>query len=75
MDYKIIFVPKLGEEFSFEKEYETREEAEQAMVAISLYTLMLHECSLMPDYSNTGCVFKKDGLGFWIEIDEDGFEI
>jgi hypothetical protein len=29
----------------------------------------------MPDYSNCGMVYRKDGCGEWVEIDGDGEEI
>lgn len=75
MDYKVLFIPAIGDKAEFEKEYETAKEAETALVAISLYTLLLHECSYMPDYSNAGMALKKDEDGDWIEIDEDELEI
>ena len=70
MDYKIIFAPCLGCSAAFEKEYGSLEEAETAMTAISLYTLMLHECSLMPDRANCGMVLKRED-GLWLEVDDD----
>jgi hypothetical protein len=75
MDYKIVFIPKVGGSGTFEKEYQTQDEAEAAMTTIADYTLMLHECSLMPDYSNCGMVFKKNGCAEWVEIGEDGEEL
>jgi hypothetical protein len=75
MDFKIVFIPKVGETFTFEKEYPTQEQAESAMTAIADYTLMLHDCSLMSDWSNCGMVFKKNGCSEWVEIDGDGEEI
>ena len=75
MNYKVLFIPKFGDDAQFEKEFETQAEAETALVSIAEYTLMLHECSLMPDYSNTGMVLFKDSDGDWVEIDGDGLEI
>ena len=75
MNYKVLFIPRFGDQSQFEKEFKTQAEAETALSSIAEYTLMLHECSLMPDYSNTGMVLKKDGEGDWIEIDGDGEEI
>jgi len=75
MDYKVLFMPKLGDQAQFEKEFETQPEAEAALVIIAEYTLLLHECSFMPDYSNAGMVLKKDADGDWVEIDGDGEEI
>lgn len=74
MDYKAVFIPAVGQDGVFEREFATHEEAEAAMTSIADYTLFLHECSLMPDYSNTGMVMKRDGDD-WIEIDGDGEEI
>ena len=75
MDYKVLFIPKLGDPAQFEKEFSTHAEAETALNSIAEYTLMLHEFSLMPDYSNAGMVLEKDDDGDWIEIDGDGEEI
>jgi len=75
MNYKVLFIPRFGDGAQFEKEFETQAEAETALISIAEYTLMLHECSLMPDYSNTGMVLVKDSDGDWIEIDGDGLEI
>lgn len=74
MDYKIVFIPKLGGKGSFEQEFETLPEAVSALNVVANYTLMLHECSLMPDFSNVGMIFKLDD-DEWIEIDNDGNEI
>jgi len=68
--FKVLFIPKFfGAMDQFEKEFETQAEAEAALIAIAEYTLMLHECSLMPDFSNTGMVLKKDNEGDWVEIE------
>ena len=71
MDYRIVFVPEIPGSGRFMKEYETQEEAETALEAVALYTLALHDLSLMPDYSNYGMVQRKDG-DEWVEIDGDG---
>ena len=73
-DFKVCFMPHIGETFLFEKEYETRQEAEVVLNAIADYTLMLHDCSLMPDYSNIGSVLQRTSDG-WFDIDADGNEI
>ena len=75
MSYKVLFIPRFGDQAKFEKEFETQAEAEAVLSSIAEYTLMLHECSFMPDYSNTGMVLMKDDDGDWIEIDGDGEEI
>jgi hypothetical protein len=72
MDYKILFVPQIGVNVQFEKEYETQEEAETALTAISLYTLGLHEWGFMPDHSSCGMVLTRDSDGDWVEIDGNG---
>lgn len=73
--FKVMFIPELKCGAQFEKEYSTMEEAEAALEVVAQYTKMLHECSLMPDYSNVGMVLKRDENGHWIEIDADGNEI
>jgi len=75
MNYKVLFIPDLGDDAQFEKEFETQAEAEAALLSIAEYTLMLHEYSLMPDYSNTGMILFKDSDGDWIEIDGDGLDV
>lgn len=75
MNYKVLFIPRLSDDAQFEKEFEKQAEAETALSSIAEYTLMLHECRLMPGYSNTGMVLVKDSDGDWIEIDGDGLEI
>ena len=75
MDYKIIFAPALGLKPEFEKLYQNQAEAEIALEAISLYTLMLHENGLMRDYTNFGVVARRDAEDGWVEVDGDGNEI
>lgn len=70
-NYKVVFIPVLGEDAKFEQECETSKEAEAILKAIANYTLLLHECSYMEDHSNSGMVMKKDEDGDWYEIDED----
>lgn len=75
-DFKIIFIPALGEgnNIELEQEYDTLNDAAVALNAIADYTLLLHRESLMRDYSNMGMIF-KNGLHEWVEIDDDGLEI
>ena len=73
-DFKVIFIPQIGEDVLFGKECETKEEAELVLNAIADYTLLLHDCSLMLDYSNMGMVLQRT-LDGWQEIDADGNEI
>lgn len=75
MSYKVLFIPVIGFHNQFEKEFKTQAEAEAVLLSVAEYTLMLHECDLMPDYSNTGMVLVKDSYGDWVEIDGDGREI
>jgi hypothetical protein len=72
-NYKVVFIPKMGEQ-KFEKVCQTIDEAEQILESIADYTLMLHEASLMPDYSNMGYVLKRID-GEWVEVDADENEI
>ena len=72
MDYKVVFDPCFGRSALYESEHETQTEAEAVLNAIANYTLMLHEASLMSDHSNFGAVQKRDGNGYWFEIDGDG---
>ena len=74
MNYKVIFIPALGEDALFEQECETSEIAEAVLKGIGNYTLLLHECSYMQDYANMAMVMKREGDD-WIEIDEDECEI
>ena len=71
MKYKAMFVPYAGKAGQWEQEFNTIEEAEAALLAVSLYTLVLHELSIMPDYSNYGMVLVLDDDGDWIEVDDE----
>ena len=74
-NFKVVFIPQAGGDFNgFKREYETMDKATAVLNAIADYTLLLHECSLMPDYSNIGMLYKRSADG-WIEIDDDGVEI
>ncbi len=70
MNYKIVFIPILGDKAGFEQEFATQEEAETALEAISLYTLFLHERNIMEDHSNWGFVYMREGTD-WVEIIDD----
>lgn len=70
MNYKIVFIPILGDKTRFEQEFATQEEAKTALEAISLYTLFLHESNIMEDYSNWGFIYMREGTD-WVEIDDD----
>ena len=53
--FRILFNPKIGCDGEFIKDgFDDFESARKAMNLIGEYTLMLHERSLMPDYSNYG---------------------
>ena len=71
MDYKLEFTPKLGLASTFQRRFDTHEEAEAALNAIADYTLFLHSNLLMGDFSNVGCIYKLVD-GDWLEIDDDG---
>ena len=73
-DFKIVFIPQVPGKFEFVKEYDELNEAVVVLNAITDYTLVLHKCSLMQDYSNAGMIYKNTG-SYWIEIDDDGNEI
>ena len=49
----------------------TQELAEGQMNLIANYTLLLHETSLMPDYTNYGFLEKRETGEPWEIIDED----
>lgn len=73
-DFKIIFIPQLSGDGEFIEEYDELSEAVAALNAIANYTLFLHDTSLMPDYSNTGMIYKNTG-NEWVEIGDDSIEI
>lgn len=59
--YKVYFSPRImGEADFFDKGFDTIEEARAALRAITEYTLFLHECSLMTDWSNMGFICEYD---------------
>lgn len=72
--FKVTFTPSITDEAEFVKEYNTLAAAFVALNAIADYTLLLHETSLMPDYSNFGTVYKNTP-DEWVEVDEYGQEI
>jgi len=76
-DFKIVFMPNMDnidELCEYITYADTFDDAIQILNTIADYTLLLHECSLMPDYSNMGMLFKKVDKE-WIEINDDGEEI
>lgn len=77
-DFKIVFPPAFGlgspDNEKFVREYDTLLEATTALNALVDYTLLLHEHSLMPDYTNMGMIYRNDGVE-WIEIDDEGVKI
>ena len=61
--YRISFIPAVEQrEGAYTEEFGNLETAKAALNSIALYTLHLHETSLMPDYSNCG----------WVEVFQDG---
>ena len=71
MDYKIYFGKYSSDPGFFEKEFETQAEAEAALEAVTEYIFELHVFGLVPDHSDIGMVYRKDG-DEWVEIDGDG---
>jgi len=71
MKYKAMFVPYAGKAGQWEQEFNTLDEANTALLTVSLYTLTLHELSLMTDYSNYGMVLVLDVDGDWIQVDDE----
>ena len=72
--HKDFLLIKISNGAEFIKEYDTLHDAVTALHAIADYTLLLHECSLMPDYSNMASIYKNTS-DEWVEIDDDGLEI
>lgn len=73
-NFKVVFIPQIGGDCEYQSYHEDMGEAVSVLSAIADYTLILHECSLMPDHSNSGMLY-KDVAGEWVEIDDDGIEI
>ncbi len=69
MNYKIVFIPVFGGDGKFEMGFEKEKDARIALAAVANYTLFLHECSLMPDYSNVGMVLRHEGDD-WVDVEE-----
>lgn len=72
MKFKVVFIPKLGMgQPWYEQKFNTIEEAEAALLSISLYTIFLQDdARLMADESNVGMVMRDDG-DEWVEVDAD----
>ena len=71
--YRFVFINIMGAEdngvFTSEP-VNSQELAEGQMNLVANYTLHLHECSLMPDYSNYGYIERFED-SVWMPIDED----
>lgn len=69
-DFRVLFTPAFenGIAHTFSIIAATEEEARSILNAIAGYTLYLHEASLMPDYSNFGCV-EQFIDGEWEELE------
>jgi hypothetical protein len=74
-NFKVMFVPMLGGIATFDREFATKQEAENALNVIAGYQLFLDKCDLMPGHSTFGMVCELDDDGEWIQIDGDGEEI
>ena len=73
-EYRFVFNPwwGAGERTVFIGDIVSSQELAEGQVnLIANYTLHLHECSLMPDYSNYGCIQWRDDDHLWHELDED----
>ncbi len=71
-NFKVEFYPNTNELHGrFISYHEFIEEAVSVLNNIADYTLLLHECSFMRDYSNIGMLFTKNN-NEWIAINEDG---
>ncbi len=75
-NYRGVFYPAISIEdpVSFTGEYETAKEACQVMNALATYTLLLHDSSLMADYSNMGSIQQWID-DEWVDVDEDDLDI
>jgi len=72
-EFRFTFDPQFqGEGDPFVGEpVNSQELAEGQMSLIANYTLLLHETSLMPDYTNYGFLEKRESGGAWEVIDDD----
>lgn len=71
--FRVVFLPALeipGVTTHISSEYPTYDLATIVRNEIAIYTLGLHDCGLMPDYSNTAWI-EHYFDGEWIEFDED----
>ena len=73
-NFKISFIYAMElSSDSYDQEFKTLEEAKAALESVALYTLVLHEKGIMPDYSNVAFI-QEYVDGEWEEIngeDED----
>ena len=79
--FKMVFIPSIDSSISdntnhneYVSYHKTLDEALLVLNTVSEYTLMLHDNSLMPDYSNVGMLFHNID-GEWVDIDEEGMAI
>lgn len=73
-DYKVIFSPQLMMNCESVTLTNSLSDAVLILNTIAEYTLLLHEYSLMDNYTNMGMIYKMIDYE-WIQIDEDGEEI
>jgi len=67
---RVCFYPAIDAErplARYEEEFKYLKEAVIALDSIATYTLMLHETSLMPDYSNSGFIEMLDDDDEWVD--------
>lgn len=72
-EYRFIFNPAFQSDADpfVSDPVSSQDLAEGQMNLIALYTLHLHETSLMPDHTNYGFLEKREPGGEWEEIDEN----
>lgn len=72
-EYRFTFDPQFqGDTDPFIGEpVSSQELAEGQLSVVANYTLMLHETSLMPDYTNYGFIEKRETGESWEIVEED----
>lgn len=67
--FRAVFYPRFGEDMVYHsKEVGSWDRANSILDEVANYTLVLHECSLMPDWSNIGWV-EQFVDGEWVEVE------
>lgn len=68
--FKVEFYPTVFAPKPWSMEFDTKEEADTALLAVSLYDIFLDDNGYRSIDANSGCVYENID-GEWVEIEEE----